>query len=198
MARVLLIRHGESLWNAEGRWQGQADPPLTDLGRRQAIAAAQRLGVVDEIVASTLERALETAMLVSDQLGIGPVHPDPRLRERHAGEWQGLTRAEIDAGWPGFLGSGRRPDGWEPDEELLVRVLAALIDLAATVGTGDALVFTHGGVIRAVERAFDAKSPPIENLGGRWLEFDGTEIEIGERVVLIDPDEVEVTIPGQI
>ena len=103
MTRVLLIRHGQSEWNADGRWQGQADPPLTDLGRHQALHAARNLGTVDAIVASDLQRASETALIIADALGVGPVVLEPGLRERDAGEWSGLTRAEIERDWPGYL-----------------------------------------------------------------------------------------------
>src|SRR3546814_14677380 len=78
MTRVLLVRHGQSEWNATGRWQGQADPPLTDLGRAQAHHAARSLGVVDAIVASDLQRAADTAPIISGELG--------RSEERRAGK----------------------------------------------------------------------------------------------------------------
>ena len=103
MTRVLLIRHGQSEWNADGRWQGQADPPLTDLGRHQALHASRNLGVVDAIVASDLQRATETALIIAGELGVGPLVLEPGLRERDAGEWSGLTRAEIERDWPGYL-----------------------------------------------------------------------------------------------
>ena len=105
--RVLLVRHGQSEWNAEGRWQGQADPPLTDLGRLQAREAAGALGTVDAVWASDLQRAVETATVIADQLGVGPVVVDPDLRERDAGEFSGLTRPEIAARFPGYLDDGR-------------------------------------------------------------------------------------------
>ena len=89
MTRVLLVRHGQSEWNADGRWQGQADPPLTDLGRHQALHAARNLGVVDAIVASDLQRASETALIIAGELGVGPLVLEPDLRERDAGEWSG-------------------------------------------------------------------------------------------------------------
>ena len=103
MTRALLIRHGQSEWNADGRWQGQADPPLTDLGRHQALHASRNLGVVDAIVASDLQRATETALIIAGELGVGPLVLEPGLRERDAGEWSGLTRAEIERDWPGYL-----------------------------------------------------------------------------------------------
>src|ERR671910_890596 len=90
--RVLLVRHGQSEWNAAGRWQGQADPSLSDLGRLQAREAARAVGAVDAIWSSDLQRAAETAIIIGDQIGVGPVVVDDRLRERDAGEWTGLVR----------------------------------------------------------------------------------------------------------
>lgn len=195
MARILLVRHGQSTWNADGRWQGQADPPLSDLGERQARDAAQAVGMVDAIYASDLERAAHTAGLIADQLGADVVR-DPRLRERHAGGWQGLTRVEIEAGWPGFLASGERPDAYESDDDLLTRVLPALGDIAAA-HDGDVLVVTHGGVVRTVERQLgDDGDGLVPNLGGRWIELDRTGLRLGERVVLLD--ESEITRPQQL
>src|SRR3954451_18850203 len=95
-SRMLLVRHGQSEWNATGRWQGQADPPLSDQGRQQAIDAAARIGSVDVVVSSGLMRALETARIIADQVGVGPVVVEPDLRERHVGEWSGLTHVEIE------------------------------------------------------------------------------------------------------
>ena len=96
MTRLLLVRHGESEWNALGKWQGQANPPLTDQGRRQAQQAAGVLGAFDAIVASTLQRAAETAAIISEVMGVGPVLVEEDLQERSAGPWQGLTRVEIE------------------------------------------------------------------------------------------------------
>jgi broad specificity phosphatase PhoE len=201
MTRVLLVRHGQSVWNADGRWQGQADPPLTDLGRAQAHHAARALGTVDAIVASDLERAAETAAILSGELGVGPLVLDPDLRERDAGAWSGLTRVEIEAGWPGYLADAgeerRRPDGWEPDDDLEARATAALVRIQELVPGGEAIAVTHGGLIYVLEGRFGQPFQRLENLGGRWLEVgpDGP-VSLGERVVLIDPN--EVTIPDQI
>src|SRR4030095_11495773 len=93
--RALLTRHGQSEWTALGRWQGQTDPPLTDLGRRQAHEAARSLGVVDGIWASDLQRAAETAAIIGDDMGVGPVVVDADLRERDAGEGTGLNPAAV-------------------------------------------------------------------------------------------------------
>ena len=201
MTRVLLVRHGQSVWNADGRWQGQADPPLTDLGRLQAHHAARALGVVDAIVASDLERAAETAAIISGELGVGPLVLDPDLRERDAGEWSGLTRTEIDAAWPGYLadegGERRRPPGWEADEHLMERAVEALVRIHRLVPGGEAIAVTHGGLIYVLEAHFGEPFARLENLGGRWLEVgaDGP-VTIGDRVVLVNHD--EITIPDQI
>jgi probable phosphoglycerate mutase len=195
MARILLVRHGQSEWNASGRWQGQADPPLSELGEEQAVAAARALGMVDAIYASDLVRAHHTAQLVAEQLG-GDVVVAPNLRERSAGEWEGRTRAEIDEGWPGFLESGRRPEGYEPDDSVLARVLTALGAIAGA-HDGDVLVVTHGGVVRVVERHLGGEAEGlIPNLGGLWLEDRGEGLRLGERVVLLDDS--QVTRPQQI
>jgi probable phosphoglycerate mutase len=195
MARILLVRHGQSEWNASGRWQGQADPPLSELGEEQARAAAKAVGIVDAIYASDLVRAHHTAALVASELG-ADVAVDPRLRERHAGDWEGRTRAEIEEGWPGYLETGRRPAGYEPDDSVLARVLEAL-DAIAAQHDGDVLVVTHGGVVRVVERHLGGDAEGlVPNLGGRWIEHDGRGLELGARVVLLD--ESQVTRPQQL
>jgi broad specificity phosphatase PhoE len=195
MVRILLVRHGQSEWNADGRWQGQADPPLSELGKQQAVAAARALGMVDAVYASDLVRAHHTAELVATQLG-SDVVLEPRLRERSAGEWEGRTRAEIEAGWPGYLESGRRPPGYEPDDSVLARVVAAL-DAITTAHDGDVLIITHGGVVRVLERHLGGEGEGlIPNLGGRWLEHDGATLRLGDRVVLLD--ESQVTRPQQL
>src|SRR5215510_12125112 len=194
--RVLLVRHGQSEWNAEGRWQGQADPPLSDLGRRQAREAARLIGAIDAIWASDLQRAAETAAIISGDLGVGPVVLDPDLRERDAGEYSGLTRPEIDARFPGYLADGRRPPGWESDEHLLARALRAVARIAETVPGGDILVITHGGLVYTLENHLGADHLRLANLAARWLEVSGESLRLGERIILTDPD--DVTVPGQI
>ncbi len=192
--RLLVVRHGESSWNADGRWQGQADPPLSPLGERQAEAAAAG---VDERIAgiwtSDLARARRTAELLAAGLGAGSPRLDPRLRERDVGEWSGLTRAEIEARWPGYLAARRSPAGWEPDERLAERVVAVLGEIAG--GGQTALVVTHGGVLRTLERHLGAEPETVPNLGGRWIVVDGDRFALGERRLLIDPDDIEVTVP---
>ena len=155
MLNLLLARHGQSEWNAVGRWQGQADPPLSELGRAQARGAANQAGAFDAIFASDLERALHTATIISTTLGVGPVIVDPRLKERDAGEFSGLTRAEIDTQFPGMLARGEWPPGWEDDEAGLTRVLAALDDIITTTGGhGDVLAVSRGGIVYTLEGHF--------------------------------------------
>jgi broad specificity phosphatase PhoE len=198
MGRMLLVRHGQSEWNASGRWQGQADPALTDFGRQQATHAADSIGAMDVIVASTLGRAMETAAILAQRLGIGPVLTDDDLRERNAGDFAGLTRAEIDEQFPGFLEAGKRPDGWEPDELLIERGLAALGRVSDLIGDGDGLVVTHGGLITAIEQHLGADRERLANLGGRWLTTDNG-LGLGDRLDLLSGAELTVPdVPGQI
>jgi probable phosphoglycerate mutase len=193
--RALMTRHGQSEWNALGRWQGQADPPLSDLGRRQAREAARSLGTVDAIWASDLQRSAETAVIISDDIGVGPVVLDPDLRERDAGEWTGLTRTEIERAYPGFLPDGRRPPGWETDEQLLVRALRTLQRITDAAQGGDVLVITHAGLVFAVERHLGQDHTRLANVEGRWVTVDGDRLRLGERLVLAEP--ADVTVPGQ-
>ena len=193
--RALLTRHGQSEWNALGRWQGQADPPLSDLGRRQAHEAARSLGSVDAIWASDLQRAAETAVIIADDIGVGPVVLDADLRERDAGEWTGLTRVEIERRYPGFLPDGRRPPGWETDEQLLVRALRCLGRMAATTPGGDVLVITHAGLVFAVERDLGLDHSRLANVEGRWVTVARDQLRLGDRLVLAEPQ--DVTVPRQ-
>jgi broad specificity phosphatase PhoE len=194
--RILLVRHGQSEWNASGRWQGQADPPLTDLGRAQAIEAARALGAVDAIWASDLARAADTAVIIAEALGVGPVVLDPDLRERDAGEWSGLTRDEINERYPGYLQDGARPPGWEPDPALLARALRVVARIGAHVPGGDVVTITHGGLIYMLEQHLGAGFARIANVEGRWVVVDGEAMRLGERLLLAEPD--DVTVPGQI
>lgn len=195
-ASLLVVRHGQSTWNAAGRWQGRADPALTELGEQQAADAALHVGPIDEVWTSDLVRARRTAEIVAAHLGLD-VRVDPRLAERDAGEWEGLTRDEIEAGWPGWLAEHRRPPGFEPDDVVAARGIEVLSDLAGR--SGRLLVVSHSGVIRAVERALEVSAGQLSNLGGVEFHLDPRgRLAVGERVVLLDPSEVEITTPKQI
>ena len=192
MTRLLLIRHGESIWNA--------DPPLSDRGREQARAAAAAVGQIDAIVTSDLQRAAETGAIIARSLGVDHLATDAGLRERDAGALSGLTRTEIFERFPGLLaddpagfvpgddGEPRWPDDWEPDASLVARVTASLGAIVRLVPDGDVLVVTHGGVIYAVER--DLGSEPrgrLANLQGVTVTATPTGLALGDRVSLVDP-----------
>jgi broad specificity phosphatase PhoE len=193
--RLLLVRHGQSTWNADGRWQGHADPPLSPLGMAQAREAAEACPPVDAVVASDLLRARQTAEVIARSRDFGPVAADRRLRETDSGEWTGLTRAQIDRAWPGWLAEERRPPNFEGWDEVAARVAAALADIHAARPGGRVLVVVHGGVIRALERSINAAGSLPKNLGGRWFEVDSGGIMAGDAVSLIDHGDVVVTAP---
>ena len=186
---VLAIRHGESEWNASGRWQGQADPSLTDRGRRQAKAAGRLLARgprFDAIVTSDLQRAAETATIIGQVIGTTEVDLDPRLRENHAGEWQGMTRAEIHRDWPGYLDVEGRPPGFEVYESTVARMHAAILDVAAGRAPGARLLLVgHSGAIRSLRRSIGGDDVRIANLGGFWFHVDGETITPGATVALL-------------
>ncbi|MEL6890085.1 MAG: histidine phosphatase family protein [Actinomycetota bacterium] len=185
---LLLVRHGESTWNAVRRWQGQADPPLTERGEDQARAAVEllsRLGPFEAVVTSTLARAARTGDLLAQGIGVADVRRHVGLVERHAGPWQGLTRFEIDDRWPGYLDDDRRPDGYELDPSVVERSVAALVDIAGSFGGRSVLVVSHGGVINALERHQREPWKRLDNLEGRWFQSDGTDlVPVGDRVRL--------------
>lgn len=182
VARLLLIRHGQSEWNALRRWQGQADPPLSELGRQQAVAAAARLDPVDVVATSTLQRSRVSAEIIAEIMGCDPPIPMPELIERDVREFSGLTREQIEEQFPGFLEDGRRPPGWEQDDALLDRVLAGLKRLAVLVGNRTAVVVTHGGVIYSLEDHLGCPPDRVTNMSGRWVTVTNGQMEARERV----------------
>ncbi len=155
MATLLLARHGETDWNRDHRWQGFTGPPLNGEGRRQARALAAQLQGIDAIYSSDTERARETAWIVATRLGMRVIE-DARLREVNFGEWEGLTRAEINARYAGAFSRWdacelAEPTGGESDASMADRVLHALRDIADHHTADRVLVVTSGGPIRAVQ-----------------------------------------------
>ena len=146
---ILLVRHGETDWNAERRVQGTTDRPLNDTGRAQARALADRLAEVPlaAVYSSDLSRALETARAVADTRDLR-VTPDPRLRERDFGTWEGMTDLEILERFP-EASTGPWGDA-ETRSELELRVLAALRRISERHTGETVLVVTHGGPLRAM------------------------------------------------
>ncbi len=145
-ATLVLVRHGESTWVAERRFQGQADPPLSETGRREARLAATRLarplaspslpvpeGPPMEIAFSPLARAADTAFEIQRAVaapeGFGievPMRPDTGLLETAQGDWEGLTHDDIASRWPDILATWRRRplEAWAPGGESLDQVAA--------------------------------------------------------------------------
>jgi probable phosphoglycerate mutase len=161
--RLVLWRHGRTAWNAAGRFQGQLDPPLDEIGRDQAIRSAPYLaasaaGGLDPartvVVSSDLGRATATATALTDLLGI-EMRVDRRLREHGLGAWEGLTRDEVVARYPDqyadwVAGRPVQGRGGERYEEVVSRALAALADLPRA---HVAVAVTHGGTSRRVLEA---------------------------------------------
>jgi broad specificity phosphatase PhoE len=155
--RVVVVRHGRTAYNHEDRWQGQLDVALDDVGRHQAALMAPQVGSLDPvaIVSSDLSRARVTADAIAATTGL-PVREDPRLREINAGQWQGLTGAEVRARFPEEterVRAGediRRGVDGETWGELGTRVAAALGDLAAHLPDRSVgVAVTHGAAARA-------------------------------------------------
>jgi len=158
---LLLVRHGETDWNADGRLQGQTDRPLSDFGRRQARQLAEELAdeELEAIYSSDLARARETAEIVGERLGLA-VALDPELREKDWGTWEGLTAVERDR--VEFVG--------ESTKAHQERILVALRRIADRhPGHGVVLVVTHGGSMRRVQTAAMGMAMPVVENCGRWI-----------------------------
>lgn len=181
--RLCLVRHGETAWNAEQRMQGWTDIPLNAQGERQAraLAAALRGQAFDAIVASPLQRALHTAQAVAAGRTTNAVEQDARLRERHHGDLQGLTRGEIAAVAPAIHEAlqarrpGYQPPGGESVEAFAARVHAAMQALRHRFHSGTVLAVAHGGVLDIAYRLAtdaDLHSPrqhALPNAAINWL-----------------------------
>jgi broad specificity phosphatase PhoE len=184
MARrvVFMTRHGETDWNAEGRWQGHTDIPLNDRGRAQARGVAEVLrGVgLSGLVSSDLCRAHETARIVGAFLGLDVAYVDADLRERMFGVFEGLTRQECEQrhpeAWRAWVEEQRPAQGVETPESVAARVTAAIARAAQRIAGdgGPVLLVTHGGALRqAVRIATGAQPGPIANCAIWRIEWDG-------------------------
>jgi broad specificity phosphatase PhoE len=154
---LIVARHGETDWNRENRFQGHADPPLNELGRRQSAELAESLvgDGITRVYTSPLRRAAETAEIVADRLGL-EVETVDALREIDVGSWSGLTRDEVAARFPEEYARWleRAPHGFENGEtyaELAARVLPAISELASGDPSKTVLVVTHGGPSRVLQ-----------------------------------------------
>lgn len=160
LRRLVLLRHGRTVWNAEHRMQGRLDPDLDDEGRLQARAAAPLVADYAPVVlvSSDQTRAWRTAEFVAKATDLVP-RAEPRLRETSVGEWEGLTGPEVEARWPGGLESWRSDPGWAPPGgesrvDVATRARPAVDDLVAELaGEPDpatAVLVAHGGAIIAL------------------------------------------------
>jgi probable phosphoglycerate mutase len=151
---IVLVRHGETDWNRDNRFQGRADPSLNDVGRSQARELAAQLAgePVAALYSSPLRRAHETARILGESLAL-EVRTSAALMEVDVGSWSGLTRTEIEvrfpAGYRRWLDYGHGWDGGETYDELGARVVASLLDIASAHPGERVLAVTHGGPIRS-------------------------------------------------
>ncbi|MEW9533285.1 histidine phosphatase family protein [Microbispora sp. NPDC049125] len=147
--RIVCLRHGQTLWNVEKRFQGHTDIALDETGVAQAARAASLLAALRPtmIVSSDLRRAFDTASALARLTGLD-VAVDKALRERGGGEWEGLTRAEIRAGWPVQYEEWDAPGG-ETVTHVADRVAEAVLRWAARLDENGLLVVaSHGAAIR--------------------------------------------------
>jgi glucosyl-3-phosphoglycerate phosphatase len=151
--RLLLVRHGESTWNAEHRLQGQADPPLSPLGHEQTAAL---LPFLAELPARWLSSDLTRAVQTAEAVGLGGAPKDPRWREIDIGDWAGHTLDELDPADVAAWQKGElSPPNAETFAELQERVAAAVDELRGE----DAIVVTHGGCVRAATAHLTGANP---------------------------------------
>ncbi|RKR74209.1 histidine phosphatase family protein [Frondihabitans australicus] len=148
MTLLYLVRHGETDWNRQRRIQGATDIALNELGRQQALAAAELLSRrhFDAVYASPLQRAFDTGAIIASHLGLPSPTIAPRMIERSYGEAEGMTFDEVEASFP----DGAPVPGRESRTALLERVESALLEIAASCTGQVVVVATHGAVIRAI------------------------------------------------
>lgn len=167
--RFIVVRHGETAWNAQSRIQGHLDSPLSEEGLAQALLVGERIGHerFDRLYCSDLGRVLQTAQPIVDRSGKQPTLT-PRLRERHLGVFQGLTGVECKRDWPEDYARfhAREPDhvvpGGESIRQLYQRVSAFFDEIAAAHVGQRIVAITHGGVLDALYR--HALNVPLERV----------------------------------
>jgi broad specificity phosphatase PhoE len=155
---LVLVRHGVTDWNREGRFQGHRDPGLSVAGRHEAQLVAERMAADDalrpaRVISSSLGRALQTAAPIAAAAGL-TIEPDPRLMEIGQGEWEGRTHAELEIedaerylAWRRAAGI-RQPPGGEPIEAATDRVRSLLAELEADAAASPTCLVSHGGTLR--------------------------------------------------
>jgi broad specificity phosphatase PhoE len=202
--RLIVWRHGRTQWNASGRFQGQADVPLDEVGRQQAERAADVLAKLDpvRIVSSDLSRARETGQALGRRCGLS-VEPDVRLREIHVGSWEGLNGEEVRRFDPELAARFYRGEDvprsatGETIGEVAARVSAALAEVGAAGPDGSVVVVATHGVAGRVGTCLLVGLPPntwplfggLHNCG--WIRVDRHRNDywrIEEYNVLAPPD----------
>lgn len=197
--RLLMLRHGQTDFNLGSRMQGQLDTELSELGRAQAVAAAEVLAKRQPllIVSSDLRRAYDTAVALGERTGV-PVRVDARLRETHLGDWQGMTHAEIDAVAPGARLAWRDDASWAPHGgESRVAVAERALPLVADLVSGEpewgavdepdrpVVLVAHGGLIAAMTAALlglpVANWPTFGGMGNAsWTQLSGQSTDYAD------------------
>jgi glucosyl-3-phosphoglycerate phosphatase len=189
--RLVMLRHGQTEWNAGNRMQGQLDAELSELGRDQAVAVAEVLAKRHPllIVSSDLRRAYDTAVELAERTG-SPLVVDERLRETHLGDWQGMTHGEVDAVAPGARVAWRNDATWAPHggesrvdvARRSLPLIAELVDSQPDWGADESdrpvVLVAHGGLIAALTARL--LGLPVDNwpvLGGMgnasWAQLSG-------------------------
>lgn len=211
MKRIILIRPGETDWNRLGRWQGQVAIPLNSHGRLQArrLADFVQLAGVGALYSSDLRRARDTAEIISARLGIQPIY-DVRLRERHMGDWQGMTLAEIQSWCPEeYEKLVKNPDnfqipGGESRRQVAKRTRAAFDDILARGGAETIGVISHTTAFRTLLADLIAGTDPYalrfanmsvttltRDKGGHWTISQLNDVSHLEGIDAMDFPEVE-------
>ncbi len=169
MTNLIMIRHGETDWNVEGRWQGQADVALNERGRAQAAKTAKELKNVpiNAIYSSDLIRALETAQEISKVTGL-PVQVDRRLREIHQGDWQGMLVTDIKARYADHFERRRldplniAPPGGETVAQVASRVLAAVHEIVSKHPSETIAIVSHGFALAVILAEYQGR--PLDDV----------------------------------
>ena len=151
--QIYLARHGQTVWNVEGRYQGRLDSPLTDTGHAQARSTAETMRGrgVERLLCSPLGRARATARVVENAIGVA-AEVDCDLAESDVGRWEGLTRAEVEAAFPGELARREadrlhyRPGGGESPADMLLRARA----VADRLDERTTLIVAHSAINRVL------------------------------------------------
>ncbi len=175
MNKIYVVRHGESTWNAEKKWAGSANPPLTEKGRKQAKEACCQLSQFNfaYVSSSSLQRARETASIISNELSLKVLQPIDELNERDFGDITGLSGTAAQEKYPRFVddwnsGKPGKAPGGEAWTDFVKRVNSGLRQLSSV--PGNVLVVAHMGVLRAIDYSLEQEQKRHENLAGIWLD----------------------------